>query len=339
MIKRIARGYIIPSAAFTIPNRQYYHADIQKTPEVGDVVYGRVLSIGQHTTLENCYGRIHKLHDHTRAFFVYGNRYAPDHYESRVPTDFSTKVDLAARSGLIGEVIEKNEKVADPTQIKIIGFVCDKSGNILNTRKFQKVKLPRARKIKTNNIILSIGTSMNSGKTTTAAFCCWALTKAGHEVTATKVTGTASMKDILSFQDAGAKKILDFSYFGYPSTYLMEEKELLDLLSMCSTLNRAKYWVVELADGILQRETRMLLAHLIAENRIYKLLFNAYDAFSAISGIRILKEEFGVEPDAVSGVISGSPLLIQEFRQYSEIPVINNQNPRDFNKLLEVILC
>lgn len=39
---------------------------------------------------------------------------------------------------------------------------------------------------------------MNAGKSTTAVAICWALTVMGHKVRASKVTGTASLKEILT---------------------------------------------------------------------------------------------------------------------------------------------
>lgn len=335
-MKKISKGYIVPSACFSIPKKQFYYEPLNRNPKIGDVVYGKILRIGQHATLENCYGRIHQLHDHTRALFVYGNRYAPDYFEALIPEQFSGKTDLVARSGLISDVKVKNSDMKDPTKLKILGYVLDDNGNVVNTRNYTKIKSVNS-KVTKNKLILSIGTAMNSGKTTTATHACWSLNKAGYRVTASKVTGTASLKDILSMQDAGALKISDFTYFGYPSTYMVDEKELMDLFHKFDSVNNEEYWVVEFADGVLQRETKMLLKNDYVKSRIHKLLFSSVDAFSAIGGLRILNEEFGLKADAISGIISGSPLLIQEFRGYSDIPVINNRQPKDFKNFINII--
>ena len=340
-MKQIARGYIETSAMFSVPKKKLYYipvSEVERSPQVGDLIYGKIASIRQHRSLENKVGRIHYIHDNTRAIFVIGNRYAPDYYEAIVPSDLGSKIDLIARSGMVGCVTKKNEKVNDPTIVKIIGYVCDSSGTILNTRNFSKFKASSSRVKKNNKMILSIGTNMNSGKTTTAAMCCWALSKSGHDVTASKITGTASLKDILLMQDSGASKISDFTYFGYPSTYKMGESELIDLFNKFDSYNNDKYWVVEFADGILQRETKLLLENEAIKSRVYKLIFNAHDTFSAIGGINILKKDFGYEVDALSGVISGSPLLIEELRQYSDVPVFNNMSPNAFKDILEIIL-
>lgn len=44
-------------------------------------------------------------------------------------------------------------------------------------------------------------TSMNSGKSVAAAACCWVLSTMVHRVKGSKVTGTASLKDILHTPD------------------------------------------------------------------------------------------------------------------------------------------
>ena len=134
------------------------------------------------------------MNDGTRAIFVFGNRYAPDYYEGTVPEKVTESLDVLARSGIAGEVHCKNAKVKDPTRIKFEGYVVDAKGNVLNTRRFSKV-VPRSTEKSPDRakMILIVGTSMNSGKSMTAAACCWALSTLGYSVRGTKVTGTASL--------------------------------------------------------------------------------------------------------------------------------------------------
>ncbi|MCX5636322.1 MAG: hypothetical protein NTX52_01335, partial [Planctomycetota bacterium] len=204
--KKISRGFILPSAAFTIrPSQVKFYRPLDKPPQPGDVVYGIVSRIGQHSSLENSFGRIHIIHDGTKSIFVFGNRYAPDFYEGLVPDELTDEIDLIARSGVIGAVKTKNLMIKDPTKVKILGYVCDEAGVILNTQNFPLIK-PRhtIKKQPRSPLILVCGTSMNSGKSMAAAACCWTLTSMGYNVRASKVTGTASLKDILLMNDAGA---------------------------------------------------------------------------------------------------------------------------------------
>lgn len=330
-MEKTKKTFIIPSAAFSIERKMVKGISKEKkAPEVGDLVYGTVTSIGQHHSLENRYGRIHNIYRGTKAAFVFGNRYAPDYYEGVIPETLPEEVDLLARSGVVGKVLAKSSKVADPSRIRIEGYLTDKDGKVINTRnhpvivpKRSEKKFPRAK------MILVVGTAMNAGKSAAASSCCLTLASGGYEVRASKVTGTASLKDILHMNDAGASYYADFTYLGYPSTYLLSEKEMFhifDSLDLKYANNRENYWVVELADGINQRETAMLLKSPEIQDRIHKLIFCANDAFGAIGGLEVLEKKFGLRPDAISGVCSSSPLHVKELQEFTNIPVFNSLN-------------
>ncbi len=339
---KIPDWYILPSAAYTISRKQIkYYNFLDKQPEIGDVIYGKITRLGQHIELENKSGRIHRINEGSTAIFVFGNRYAPDYYEGVMPVTMTTKVDLLARSGIIGHVKVKNSSVSEPTQVKILGYVCDSEGQVVNTRDHSLIKPQQSKKKEERSkLILFIGTSMNSGKSTSATACCWALTSMGYDVRASKVTGTASLKDILHMQDAGASIINDFTSFGFPSTYLLDESEVVKIfndLDLKYANNPKNYWAVELADGILQRETALLLKSPDVRSRIHKLIFAAHDTFGAIGGLHTLKHEFGLVPDAISGVCSSSPLVLRELAEFTDIPVFNNID-WDLKQLSELLI-
>ena len=342
-MKRIKQAVLVPSAALCISRKQIRtYAAIDKPPEVGDLVYGTVRYLGFHSTLENKEGRIHVINSGSRAIFVFGNRYATDAYEGVVPSEISREVDLLARSGMIGKVRHKNANIKDPTRVQVHGYVCNSDGHVLNTRQFPLIKEPKA-KAKTPRrakLILVVGTSMNSGKSVTAASICWALTAMGYHVRGCKVTGTASLKDILHMEDAGASPVADFTHFGYPSTYLLDEPQLLEIfnkLDLKYANNPSNYWVVEIADGILQREAVILLAHQQVQSRIHRLVFAAHDALGAIAGVDILKSKFGLRPDVISGCCSASPLAVEELREFTDVPVVSNLQ-RDLNEWSQIVL-
>jgi len=342
-MKKIKPGYILPSSAYTINRQQiiYYDFTTDKKPEIGDVVYGKVVHLGQHSQLENKSGRIHDINNGSRGIFVFGNRYAPDYYEGFVSEILKTEVDLMARSGVVGDVVIKNASMKDPTIIRILGYVYDRNENLINTRNFSLIKPNQIiKKPNRSKLILVVGTSMNSGKSASAIAACWALSTMGYDVRASKITGTASLKDILKMQDGGAKHISDFTYSGFPSTYMLEENDLLNIFNNSDLKyanNPNNYWVVEIADGILQRETAILLKSLDVRNRIHKLIFAAHDAFGAIGGVEILKNKFNLIPDAISGICSGSPLALREMKAYSDISTFNNMN-FDLKKLSEILI-
>jgi hypothetical protein len=331
-MKKIERGFRLPSAAYTIPKKVIKgYVPMDRPPQVGDLVYGKVKTLGQHASLENSYGRIHTIYQGSRAIFVFGNRYAPDYYEGIIPADLSfEEIDLLARSGVVGKVLSKSGKVISPTTIQPLGYVCNGQGEVLNTRDFSLIKPKNSeKKFPRAKLILNIGTAMNSGKSAAATACVYALSVKEKEVRASKVTGTASLKDILGMNDAGATYYSDFSFMGYPSTYLISPEEVVNIfntLDLKYANNKENYWVVEFADGINQRETALLLQSPDVRKRIHKLIFCAADSFGAIGGLEVLKNKFDLVPDAISGVCSSSPLHIKELSAYTDIPVFNSLN-------------
>jgi len=341
-MKKIRQNCIIPSAAFSVPKKlvKQYDYFAERVPKTGDLMFGEVSLLGFHTTLESTSARIHMIHGRTRAVFVFGNRYAPDHYEGLVPEKAGDMVDLIARSGLVGEMKCQNERISSPTKLRMLGYVCDGDGRVINTRDHVLIN-PRKmdRKAPGAKLILCIGTSMNSGKSYAAAACCYALSSAGKTVRAAKVTGTASLKDILLMEDCGAQHVADFSYFGFPSTYMLGREDLVRIfrsVDMKYGNNSRNYLVMEFADGIFQRETAMLLREPEVRSRIHKLVFCAADAAGVVGGLKVLKESFDLTPCAISGLCSSSPLALREITEFTDIPVLKSME-RDFKKIYELI--
>jgi hypothetical protein len=120
---------------------------------------------------------------------------------------------------------------------------------------------------------------------------------------------------------------------------LLTEQELLGIfnqLDLKYANNPKNFWVVELADGVIQRETAMLLSSPEVASRIHRLIFCANDAFGAIGGLRTLKEKFNLIPDAISGICSSSPLHIRELSEFTNIPVFNSAP--DTSRLTDILV-
>jgi hypothetical protein len=124
--------------------------------------------------------------------------------------------------------------------------------------------------------------------------------------------------------DAGAKHVFDFVDGGYPSTYLCPLDELLDLhrLLLAHAAAQEAHWVVlEVADGLLQRESDALLHSSIFTDSIEAWAFAASESMAAVAGVELLRS-CGVEPLVVSGVISMSPLSMREASEKTGVPCL-----------------
>lgn len=128
--------------------------------------------------------------------------------------------------------------------------------------------------------------------------------------------------------DYGASVSVDFSYFGFPSTYMCSTNELLNLYQNLIDYVRPSnpdYIIVEIADGLLQRETYALIHNKTFMNKISGALFSSLDSMSAIAGANMLTE-LGCNVIGVTGLFTTSPLLVNEVKRKSNYPVLTGEN-------------
>lgn len=292
-----------------------------RRPDAGDLVLARVLDIGLHSRLESPEGRRCTLHEGDEILVAYGARYAPDQFEAVVPPDLGP-CDLAAGGGIAARVVNRHDGVAKPTRIAPIGLLGDAHGGVLNLRRFALGDAPRP--VCYPIVIAVAGTSMNAGKTTTVAALVRGLRRARLKVGTAKVTGTGSGGDLWSFHDAGAKRVLDFTDMGHAATAGVDAEEiervalnLIDHLAM----EDVDLIVLEIADGVLQKETAHLLSSGRFKARLDGVVFAAGDAMGATAGVAWLQKH-GLPVIAVSGLVSVSPLASRETETATGLPVL-----------------
>jgi hypothetical protein len=165
---------------------------------------------------------------------------------------------------------------------------------------------------------------MDAGKTHTAMSLIIGLQRNGCQVAGIKLTGTASGRDTWNMLDAGACIALDFTDGGYPSTYLCTVEELLDLYRLLinhAASQGAEWVVIELADGLLQRETAALLQTATLAAGVDACILAASDSLAAAGGVSMLRG-WGIQPLAVSGLVSMSPLGIRETEAATNLPCL-----------------
>ena len=276
------------------------------------LVLARVVTLGKHRDLEAHDGRRVAIFACDVFVGVLGNRYATEQFEG-VARVTSPLGHILGIGGVLGEVVSMNNKMVEPTVIEYLGRLADAEGTPLSLSQFQSLPA-QATTHRTATTILSLGASMNSGKTTTAAQMTHSLTVAGHRVAAGKVTGTACRKDVNFLYDAGAVAVLDFTHAGLPSTANLSLAELLAVAGRIRAALQAhdpEFVVIELADGIIQRETAMMLADETFRTSIDAVTFAGPDALACDSGVRRLRE-LGYPVIATAGFVANGALGIAE---------------------------
>jgi hypothetical protein len=305
-------------------------------PRSGDVVLAAVTRLGQHRKIEQPNGRRAALHVGDEVLLAYADRYAPDQYESHVPSDLG-RAQLVASGGIASKAISHSLDVRNATDIVPIGLVGDGHGRPLNVAEFALPPAPQP--VGRPRTIAVLGTSMNSGKTTTIHFLVHGLSRAGVRTGVTKVTGTGSGGDYWVMFDAGAHVMLDFTDVGLASTYRQPMPrlehafvELTDHLAAAGSEVR----FVEVADGLYQQETSRLIESEVFRSTVDAVVFAAGEAMGAAAGVAHLRSK-GLPVVAVSGRLTRSPLAVRETQEALGLPVLDLAQLRDATLMTKIL--
>ena len=294
-------------------------------PKPGDLVLAEVKQLGQHTKIELTTGRRAMLYVDDEIILAYGARYAPDQFEAYVPDDLGP-CDMVAAGGIASECKNKHNRMKAPTEIQPAGLLAYADGSRINLSDWALRKVPEAtRDLK---VFAVVGTMMNAGKTTCAANLVRGLKRKGLRVGAAKVTGTGSGGDRWALTDAGADIVLDFTDVGEASTFGLSAdrtEEIFSDLTNHLAADGVDAIVLEIADGIFQRETASLLDSKLFYSRCDSVLFAAGDAVGAVAGVQYLQKH-GVHVAAAGGAMTASPLAVREAKQVLDIPVVTSSD-------------
>ena len=282
-------------------------------PETGDLILAVVDSLGQHPGLQLPSGRRMQMFPGDEIVVAYGNRYASNQFESRVPSTLGP-CHLSAGGGIASRVTSWHARMKNPTQITPIGLLANDQGRRINLRDYA---LPILTQVNSNHLttVAVVGTGMDSGKTQSCAYLVRGLIAAGLRVAYIKITGTGAGGDTWLLKDAGASPVLDFTDAGMSTTYLVPpsqiESSLVSLLAHTAS-HGVDAAVVEIADGVLQVETSALLKSEVFASLVGGLIMASQDSMGASAGVHWLKQHARPPVLGLSGLISAAPLQARE---------------------------
>jgi hypothetical protein len=126
------------------------------------------------------------------------------------------------------------------------------------------------------------------------------------------------------YEDAGATQVLDFTDFGFSSTYLLDSATVTALFtSLVDELSGGEpdVIVIEIADGLLQPETSNLIDDPWFHEIVGTVVFSAGDAMGAMTGLAELRRR-SIDVVAVAGLLTASPLALRETERIVDVPVV-----------------
>lgn len=296
-------------------------------PRAGDVVVVKVTKMGYHTSLVTRDNRKLRIYPGDLLVGLFGHRYATDAYEAVVES--TENLSLLTAGGMIGTVRSSHRAMPRATSVSFVGYATDPDGRRINL-KSQLFHGVTERPYGNAPLIVVVGTGMNSGKTTVLSQTVHGLSDRGIRVAAGKLTGSVSNRDVDEMRSAGAVSVLDFSDYGFPSTYLADPIELSalwhEILERSAEI-RPDVMLMEIADGLLQRETRLILEDSEFRGRVAGVILAADSSLAALAGAEELRR-LGYPVLGVSGAITSAPLFVHEFCSRSVLPVLSSTGDR-----------
>ena len=309
-------------------------------PQAGDVVLARIDALGHHANLHLPNGRKRHLFVGDEVVVAYGNRYASSQFEARVPESLGP-CHLVAGGGMAGRAISWHRSIVrGPTRITPLGLVARADGRRINLRDFALRPLQLQEGDHRPTTIAVLGTSMDSGKTQSACFLARGLIAAGLRVGYAKATGTGAGGDVGWLEDVGADPVLDFTDVGMASTYLAQLEDLergMETLLATITAKGADAIVVEVADGVLQRETAALLQSETFNKCIDAVMLAAQDSMGATAGVDWLRRQCARPVLAMTGVLSASPLQEIEAKTATGLEVYSREDLSDPANAMKIL--
>lgn len=216
-----------------------------------------------------------------------------------------------------------------PTVVRVLALLGGPNREPLNMRRFgmDLPSDPRPRTPNDASLILVVGSDMDDGKTTTARRIIYCLRAMGSKVVAGKVVGVASLGDIGAMYDAGASEVIDFADLGEPVTIGLAPERVLEIFHQIFNELRGKagpegFVVLELADGVWYRETRVVLEDEIVRGLPTDLVLACHGILDAQNAVAMLRElGYGDRLRAISGKLGSSGVLRSVLPEVLQPPV------------------
>lgn len=234
-------------------------------------------------------------------------------------------------AGLFGKLTSKSMSLPDVIDIRYVGHIIAE-GNIQSMLDF----IPKTPILDyTTPTIIFVGTSMSSGKTTSARIVTRMLKDQGMKVVAGKLTGAGRGHDILSMSDAGADDIYDFVDVGLPSTVVdpnIYKERLPVLLSLLQSV-RADVAILEAGASPLEPYNGDIAIDAIRQH-VKCAVLCASDPY-AVFGVM---ESYGFTPDFVTGPASNTLAGCELIKKLCKVDAINILDPQNHKEIQELIL-
>jgi hypothetical protein len=180
-------------------------------------------------------------------------------------------------------------------------------------------------------VVALAGTCMEAGKTAAAAAIIARMRHRGLVVDAFKATGVSLRRDIMAFEDSGARRTMLFTDLGIVTTTAKCGPALTRTMLTEMASGSPDAIVFELGDGLLGTYgVESILREADIKSALTAVVLSANDPVAAWGGVKLLRERFGIEPCAVTGPATDNQVGIEIIREQMQVEAFNAiSNPAD----------
>jgi hypothetical protein len=276
----------------------------------GSVVAARVLtSKSTYNTLELPSGRFSSVKPGDVVAGALGHRKALFGYSGHVPTEAAVgdKLSLLNLGGVIGVHDGGSPDLGIPFTVELLGqvlhfpFLGERIGVPAHITQ-GALAIEEQLDVRGIPVVAIVGSCMNAGKTAAACSLVQAFTHHGLRVVAGKTTGVSLRRDILSMEDAGARKVLVFTDLGIvtttPNTAPQAARTILNNLAR----DKPDVIVLELGDGLLGLYgVNEILSQPELRASFSAVVLAASDPVAAWGGVQLLRDRYSIDATAITG--------------------------------------
>ena len=284
-----------------------------------------------YNTLELTSGRMAKVVKGDVVVGALGPRRALFGYSGHVPKSVKAGdiIQMLNIGGVLGICDSANPDRGKPFDCKVLGGVLQfpyLGERIGVPARVGKTKLDYDAKLETNGVpvVALAGTCMEAGKTAAAAAIISRMRHRGMVVDAFKATGVSLRRDILAFEDSGARNTMIFTDLGVVTTTEKTGPALTRTMLTELAARKPDAIVFELGDGLIG--TYGVAAILECEDvrkAMTAVVLSANDPVAAWGGVKILREQYGIEPAAVTGPSTDNSVGVDIIQEQMNVKAFN----------------
>jgi hypothetical protein len=180
-------------------------------------------------------------------------------------------------------------------------------------------------------VVALAGTCMEAGKTAAASAIIARMRHRGLVVDAFKATGVSLRRDIMAFEDSGARRTMLFTDLGIVTTTAKCGPALTRTMLTEMAAGQPDAIVFELGDGLLGTYgVESILQQPDIKAALTAVVLSANDPVAAWGGVKLLRERFGIEPCVVTGPATDNLVGVEIIREQMNVEAFNAiSNPAD----------